>query len=551
MSPNGKSSSEVNQEKIPSQHHAGGFGGRLKSISTAQLAWLWLLAGFLLLPFTAWQTVIPLAAWLAPVFLLRYARTSSRPRLVAPFLVAAYTVAILIDWHNGPLDTLSITIGILMSLVHGLLYMLPYLADKHIGSRLGAWGRLFVFPLAFTTIDWGMSLLKSVSTAGSPAYSQSSVPLLPQVISITGMWGITFLIMWFATTLNALWEHQFHWRPVRAMLGLYAGVLLAVFFYGGLRLALTQGQPSQAATPSIKVATITNESIFDAIYSMDLGTFYRSSEAERAAIRPKLAAVNNLLFARIESALQAGAIIVGTQETAGLVLEEDKPEVLDRAAALARQFKAYLELSLWVFTRTPALPYVQNQTILIDPSGQVDWTYDKTYPVFGGENFIVIAGTGELPVVDTPYGRLSTAICNDLHFPALLRQASQKKADILIAPFNDDPVIDTQDPAEAAYRTIENGFSLIRAAGRGTSMISDPEGRLLASQDYFTTDSHVLLVTLPVRSEKTIYSRVGDLFVYLCVAGLVILTAWAFILRKRMEKVEQASPAPQANLLSK
>jgi apolipoprotein N-acyltransferase len=541
MSSKHNSASDDNHEKSTSQPNRTSFWDRLKSIPADRLAWLWLLVGFLLLPFTAWQIVIPLAAWLAPVFLLRFVRTCSQPRLIAPLIFAAFTGAILIDWRNGAGDTLSVLIGIIMGLVHGILYMLPYLADRRIGSRLGSWGQLLVFPLAFTTVDWCMSLLKTVSTAGSPAYSQYSILPLIQIISVTGMWGLTFLIMWFATTVNALWEHRFHWRPVQAKLGLYAGILLAAFLFGDLRLIFTQKQFSDASVPSVEAATVTNESIFNVLYSMDLGNFYRSSDAERAAVRPEFEAVNDRLFARIETALQAGAKIVGTQETAGLVLEEDKPQVLNRASALARQYGAYLEISLWVFIGSPALPYIQNQSILIDPAGQIDWTYDKTYPVFGGENFIVIAGAGNLPVVDTPYGRLSTAICNDLHFPALIRQAGQKNVDILIAPFNDDPTIDTQDPAEAAYRTIENGFSLIRAAGRGISMISDPEGRLLGSQDYFTTGSHVMLATLPIHAEMTIYSRIGDMFAYLCVAGLALLTAKAFIPRKRLVSVQRAS----------
>ena len=32
------------------------------------LAWLWFAIGIILLPFAAWQTVISVAAWLAPIF---------------------------------------------------------------------------------------------------------------------------------------------------------------------------------------------------------------------------------------------------------------------------------------------------------------------------------------------------------------------------------------------------------------------------------------------------------------------------------------------------
>jgi apolipoprotein N-acyltransferase len=319
---------------------------RIQNIPQARLAWLWLLIGFLLLPFTAWQNVIPLAAWLAPVFLLRFERTSSRPRLVVPLIILAYTGSIFFDWRHGPMDTLSLTLGISMSLARGLFYCLPYLADHRIGARLGSWGRLMVFPLAFTSVDWVMSLLRSVTTHGSPAYSQYPILPLIQVISITGMWGLTFLIAWFASTVNFCWEESFRWQPIRGKLAVFAGVMLAIFIFGGLRLGLTQGQLSATSGQTVQTATVTNETIFEPLTSMNLGTFYQSSDAERAAVRPKLQAVNDLLFNRIETALRAGAQIVATQETGGLVLEEDQPQVLDRASTLARQYHAYLDIAL-------------------------------------------------------------------------------------------------------------------------------------------------------------------------------------------------------------
>jgi apolipoprotein N-acyltransferase len=513
------------------QRKQDSFLNRLIHASAGRLAWLWLLIGFLLLPFTAWQNVIPLAAWLAPVFLLRFERTSRRQRLVAPLIAVAYAGAILIDWRNGPGDTLSAAIGISTSLLRGILYMLPYLADQQIGSRLGPWGRMMVFPLAFASVDWVKSFSRALTTAGSPAPSQYPIMPLVQIISITGIWGLTFLIAWFASTVNAWWEGSFRWQAVSGKLAAFVGVFAAVLIYGGLRLSLTQGQLSAPTAQVVKAATVTNEAIFEPLGAMDLGTFYQSSDAERAAIRPKLEAANDVLFDRIESAFQAGAQLVVTQETGGLVLEEDKSQVLDRASTLARQYHAYLEITLWVFGRTQSLPYIHNQSSLIGPAGQIEWTYDKTHPVFGSEGFIVFSGPGTLPILDTPYGRMSTAICNDLNFPVLLRQVGRNHVDILIAPFNDEPAIDSQGPAEAAYRTIENGVSSVRAAGRGLSLMIDQEGRVLASQDYFTTSSHVMVTDLPVHSTRTIYSRVGDLFAYLCVAGLILLTGWALIHR--------------------
>ena len=50
----------------------------LKKMVSRPPAWLWLVLGIIFLPFTFFQTVIPLAAWLAPIFLLRFERTTQR-----------------------------------------------------------------------------------------------------------------------------------------------------------------------------------------------------------------------------------------------------------------------------------------------------------------------------------------------------------------------------------------------------------------------------------------------------------------------------------------
>jgi apolipoprotein N-acyltransferase len=137
-----------------------------------------------------------------------------------------------------------------------------------------------------------------------------------------------------------------------------------------------------------------------------------------------------------------------------------------------------------------------------------------------------------LPIVDSSDGRLSTAICNDLHFPPLIRQAGANQADILIAPYSDVIPFGQSDSVTAIFRGIENGFSLLRPAGHGTSMIVDYEGRILASQNYFTNTSGTMLTSIPIRGVRTIYSRIGDVFAYLCAAGLIFLTGWALIRKK-------------------
>ncbi len=120
-----------------------------------------------------------------------------------------------------------------------------------------------------------------------------------------------------------------------------------------------------------------------------------------------------------------------------------------------------------------------------------------------------------------------------MHFPALIRQAGRRGADVLIAPYGENPPFESR--AVAITRAIENGVSLVRPTGKGISLITDNRGRVLGSQDYFASSSGIMIVTIPIHGARTLYGQVGDVFAYLCVAGLIFLAGRA--LRQRKQKI--------------
>ena len=86
----------------------------------------------------------------------------------------------------------------------------------------------------------------------NPAYTQyGNLPLL-QLLSVTGLWGIVFVMSWLASVVNWAWERSFAWPRVRGGAALYASLLALVLLFGGVRLALF---PAQAST--VRVAGIT------------------------------------------------------------------------------------------------------------------------------------------------------------------------------------------------------------------------------------------------------------------------------------------------------
>ena len=499
-----------------------------------RLTWLWLVIGFGLLPFTIVQTMLPLAGWLAPIFLLRFARTARHAATALTLIWLAQVISKFVAVRGGEApDSYAALIGLtLYFLVGGLISTAPYATDRLLGSRLDDKTRTLVFPLTLVTINWLLTLRPEANASGFAVYSQYDSLSLLQILSITGMWGVTFLIGWGASTANAVWERGFGWPPARGAAISFVAVLMAVVLFGSVRLNF-----AAPSSPTVVAATVTmDRALFEQAFPqrLDWATFNKWTDEKRAAVRPQFQATVDQMLQRSESALRAGAKVVGWQEASAAVLEEDRRQVLDRASDLARRYNAFMQIWLAVFTRAPTHHYLLNQSILIDNEGRIRATYTKTYPTFPVEAYIGIAGPGKLPIVQTPYGRIATAICNDFHFPALIRQAGQGDADIMMAPTNDIIPWEQQDAVVATFRAIENGYSVVRATGIGVSMISDYQGRML-SQQHYGDGGGVMLATVPTRGVVTIYSRIGDSFAYLNVLGLILLAGWALVRKPSVE----------------
>jgi apolipoprotein N-acyltransferase len=230
-------------------------------------------------------------------------------------------------------------------------------------------------------------------------------------------------------------------------------------------------------------------------------------------------------------------------------LQEDAPALIQRASALAKQESIYLDLGLAVIQHNPGGgPEVLDETVLLDPAGKVVWTYEKTHLVPFEETGLVAPGNGKLPWVDTPYGRLANVICFDLDFPGTIRQAGQAGVDLMLAPSNDWQAVDPIHTQAAAFRAIENGFVLVRQASHGLAMAVDYEGHVKAASDFFTTDQQVMVAYVPMYGVRTIYAAIGDLFAWLCLAGVVVLAGLAIIIQSRRRQYTTARPMPESQL---
>lgn len=170
--------------------------------------------------------------WLAPVLLLRFARLS--PALTGLLAVwAASAVAGLFWMVETAVPMTPITVLGVIAL--GTLTVLPYVVDRLVEPR-----PILLFPAAMAACAFLMTLLSPFGTAfGVPAATQHDNLALLQVVSISGPYGVGFLIGWFATVANHVWERR-SWRAP----GVFAGVVMAVLLLGGARLAFLPPPPS-------------------------------------------------------------------------------------------------------------------------------------------------------------------------------------------------------------------------------------------------------------------------------------------------------------------
>jgi apolipoprotein N-acyltransferase len=501
-----------------------------------RFSWLWLACGLALLPFSTVHAELPLAAWLAPIFVMRFARTQP-VRIGIPVVMLISGVALAFAWRDFLPPT---PFGAVAGFAYGLAFSIAYMTDRVLNQRLGGLARTLVFPLTVTIVDWSTSHLL-LGSYGSPAYTQAGdLPLL-QVVSVTGIWGLTFLIHWLAPVANAVWEKPGNWRAVRVSAGAFAGVLLAVLLFGSARMAFFA--PSG---PTVRVTALADtreryRPVEPAFFLLTPGT-----PDQRASFHTQAAPLLDELFTRTEQQARAGAHVVSWFEDAAIILKEDEPAAIQRGQDLARRESIYLEMGLLVILPADHYPFQQNRAVLIDPTGNVVWTYDKTYPTPGPESAFTAPGSGIVPITQTLFGRVASVICFDMDFPWLVRQTGMAHADLLIAPSLDWDTAKISHAQLATVRAVENGVSLLRPSGDGLSQAVDHQGRVLAAADSFATDKAVFLTSVPARGVATVYAVIGDSFAYLCMLGWLSLAGMVLFRRRafgRLDTVPAPSPA--------
>ncbi len=475
-----------------------------------------LLLGGLLRFFDFGRKAIRIAPWLSPIFLLHFAH-ALEPSVGLPLIWLAIFVAAIFALR----DVIPVPGAAYPLIVAGLTLVgtLPYLADRLLHTHLPGFGAALVFPVAWVVVEFVTTRTSPFGSWGSTAYTQAGDHALMQVASATGIWGISFLVAWFGSTVNWAWEQQFNWPIVHTGLIVYALAWGIVMLAGGTRLAFSKsgrmvqvvaiGWPEHLVERSVFMRAVAPEPM---------------TEQERADLQKAFRDVQDYFLDASRREAAAGAKIIAWPEANVMVFQADEAAFMRRAEEVSAGEKAYLLMGLaTIIESTP--PRLENKAVLVDPSKGTVYSYIKKNPVPGWEAQISVRSDGRMPAYDSACGRLGSAVCFDMDFPHFIRQAGRLGLGLLLVPASDWEAIRDLHQIMASFRAVENGTSLLRATRWGISAAVDAYGRTSAATDSFFADQDVTTAQVEIKSIPTLYAKLGDWFAWLCVMGLAAVAA--------------------------
>ncbi len=367
--------------------------------------------------------------------------------------------------------------------------------------------------------------------------SQHRMFPLIQIASTTGVYGVSFLVVWTSVSLGLALLRLLRLPSARwgwmSEVRLPLLTVLIVFCLGVFRTYFPA-----APTREIKLAlvqpSIPQEVIWDPRENSN--RFVRILELSELAVTTKPDVLvwpeSSLPGLTEENYQQIVQLITSNQVYMILGADDAEPRanradpepfdyynaahLLDRDAA---RIAVYRKRQLVIFGEY--VPFVRHLPFL-----------QRLTPIEAG----FARGPGPVPFpIGSPKCRTSVLICFEDVFPHLARRSVDPETDFLLNLTNDgwfgQSAAQWQQAANAAFRAVENGLPLVRCTNNGLTCWIDAFGRVRQWLGEDTGDIYApgfLAVRIPLLPEgakrpTTFYNRYGDLFGWTCVVTLLLL----------------------------
>lgn len=449
-----------------------------------------------------------LLAWVALVpLLVAIRRCGPRAAFTYGFITGTVYFGIILFWITlfGYLPWVAAVLvlgGLPMAVFAGV-------ACRLMPERIGWWGYIAV-PAAWTAMQWLRSLGPLGFPWGSMAHIHANVLGLIQIASITGPWGIDFLVCLFNVAALGIARRQ--WAPLAA-----ACLLTAA--------CVASGTYSVKTNPNVKVAIIQGNVSQDVNCTPDYLSYafgvYEPLSRAAASSKPDFIVWPETTLPTAISDIGWGAIV----------------------GRLARETNANYVVGAYDAPKTPS-DQDYNGAHFYNRAGKKLGVYHKVHLVPYGEyvplrkqmpflNRYGIREKDVLPgdshsLIDTEIGKVGVSICFESLFPQISCIETRNGAVALFILTNDGWFERSQAARQhlmmAKLRAVENRRYIVRAAATGISAVIDPYGRTISELDIYRRG----VVTAPIEPlhGMTPYTRMGDAFAYLCVIIAAISYLW-------------------------
>ena len=402
-------------------------------------------------------------------------------------------------------------------------------------QRLGAKGLWFA-PFFWVTTEWIRAWLGGNFPWALLGSSQASSLPVVQLASVTGVYGLSALIVCAGVVITILTVSRSHTERRLAKIAIAVLVLIPV--WGAWRISrgdlVTQGPPIRVGLVqgNISVDQKKNPANQRVILERYIGLTREAIGAgSQLVLWPEAATP---FYFDIDAALAEPIRRLSRESSTPMLIGTDQYEAATAAGDKEKFF---------------------NGAILIGPDGANRGSYQKIHLVPFGE-FVpfkrllffvapIVENVGDFShgsrrtIFEVEGTRFSVAICYEVIYAGLAREFVNNGSQLLTTITNDAwfgrSSAASQHFEQAAIRAVEQGRYLVRSANTGISGAVDPYGRVIARSDLFT--QVMTAVDVRLLSGRTIYNRVGDAIVYIAIAATI-----AGVLRRRRVSVP---PVPQ------
>ncbi len=401
---------------------------------------------------------------------------------------------------------------------------------NYIRSRI-QWDMVVVAPFLWISLEYIRSFFLTGFPWAALGYSQYlNLPII-QVGDITGVYGISFLILLVNSAIydfiSIMWRAE-RSPPLREGV-VVLGILLVVFGYGIAQIKRVENISSRQRKIRIGLAqgNIDQSIKWDTAYQEKTLQIYENLSSMLAREKPSL---------------------IIWPETAIPFFFQSEERYQPRVMEVPEKTGAHLLFGSLSYDSVKGKVEYYNSAYLLSPGKEVIGRYDKIHLVPFGEyvplsKFLFFLGSlsavGNLSPgklvrnLSFPFGDFGVLICYEIIFPNLCRKFVKAGADFLVTITNDAWFGHTSAPHQhlsmATFRAIENRVSIARAANTGISAFIDAKGEIRKRSGLFTQEA--LVGQIGPRIEKTFYTRYGDVFALVSSAFALLFFLLAYFKR--------------------